>query len=406
MELRHAKGVANICALGTEKEYSIMRVSYNATAMVACNILNKNDKALSLSTQKLSSGYSINRAKDNPSGYALSRKMREQIASLSQASDNASTGIDIIETADGALAEVQEMLQRLNELCVQSANGTLTTADRSSLDTEVQELKEEIQRVADDTEFNGKALLDGTFSLRGYTSDIDVKVQNYAKSIDAGEYTVDLTGFLASSYDTETGYILTEDASGTSLISSYGVTVTDSSGTAVTGIGISAITDNQVTITGDNNFSLTLTLDEYISGSSVTVDLTGIGAMSVQVGANEGQTIDITIQDTGLTALGITSLDALTEDSATAGIQTVSDAIQNISYVRSQLGAYQNRLESTEKSNDATGENMTSALSTIVDVDMAEEYSNYATYQVLTQATTSVLAQANKRPADVLQLLQ
>jgi len=377
-----------------------MRVNYNTSAMVACNALNKNEKALSASTAKLSSGYKINSAKDNPSGYALSRRMKAQLASLTQAGENASDGVNILETADGALSEVQDMLQRINELCVEGANGTLSTNDRSSLDTEVQQLKQEVQRVADDTQFNGKSLLDGTFDLRGYTNNVNVKVQSYSDAVTSGTYSLTLSGLSSSSYDSN-GYITSAAAS------SLSASATDSSGNAVTGLKVASVVDNTVTLTGDNGFSLALNVDSsYTSGSAISVDLTGIGAMTIQVGANAGQTVDAQIPSVSLASLGITSLNALTETSATAGIGTIGDAIQDVSYIRSQLGAYQNRLESTGTSIDNTSQNMTAALSNITDVDMAEEYSEYSTQQVLVQASTSILAQANKRPAEILQLLQ
>lgn len=380
-----------------------MRINYNATAMVAANALTRNEKSLSASTQKLSSGYKINRAQDNPSGYALSRRMRAQITALSQSSDNASDGVNIIETADGALSEIQEMLQRMNELSVQAANGTLSSSDRKSIDVEVQEMKKEIQRVSDETEFNGQALLNGTFDLRGYTDNVNVKVQSYAEGMMSGSYSLQITGLTAASFDSN-GYI-------TADLATLGVTqpVTTVDHALPADVKVSSINDNTVTLTGSDGFSMTLALSaDYATAANqnVTVDLTGIGAMTLQVGANEGQTIDVNIRNVSVSSLGLTSMNVLTQDSSDAGISKVGEAIRIVSEVRSRLGAFQNRLESTGASNDTAVENMTSAMSSITDVDMAEEYSRYSTYQILEQASTSVLAQANKQPSDVLQLLQ
>ncbi len=465
-----------------------MKISYNASAMRAVNILNGNDNKLSKSTEKLSSGYQINRAKDNPSGYALSRKMRAQLAGLKQATDSMDNGVSVLKTADGALNEVQSMLQRINELCVQGANGTMSTSDREALDKEVQELKDEIDRVSETTEFNGQKILNGTFDLRGYTDNLEVKVLTYDPHVEAGSYTVVLTATAEAATDEAevTTVETTDDDGNTTTVTTTvvgGVTytqtqVTDSDGNITTDTtaevtkltyDISSLTDedgnallnpkiskqvgNRLTITADDGFSLTIWLsdtyqntmlakvdkayetaydtayDDAASANEVlttedlealtatytvtgednmgfTADLTGIGAMTVQAGANEGQTLDAIIPSVDTRTLGVQELDVLTEDTATKGIDYVSDALVQLSELRARIGAYQNRLESASRSGDNTVENMTSALSTITDVDMSEEYTTYSTYNVLVQATTSVLAQANERPSQVLQLLQ
>ena len=160
-----------------------MRINYNATAMLAVNALNKNDSNLSVSTGKLSSGYKINRSKDDPSGYALSRKMRAQLEGLMQARDNSDTGVNIIKAVDGALSEMHDMLQRINELAIKGSTGTLSDGDRELADEEVQKLKEEIQRVSETFEFNGQKLLDGSFQLKGYTKNINVKIAGYDERV-------------------------------------------------------------------------------------------------------------------------------------------------------------------------------------------------------------------------------
>ena len=185
-----------------------MRINYNATAMQAVNALNKNDQNLSVSTGKLSSGYKINRAKDNPSGYAMSRKMHAQLVGLMQARDNSDTGVNILKAVDGALTEVHDMLQRINELAIKGANGTLSDGDRALVDEEVQKLKEEIQRVSETFEFNGQKLLDGSFQLKGYTDNIDVKTAGYDERIENGTYLFDLTDFKnAQLYDAEDNFV-------------------------------------------------------------------------------------------------------------------------------------------------------------------------------------------------------
>ncbi len=168
-----------------------MRINYNASAMRANNALTVADNRVSSSLQKLSSGYKVNSAKDNPSGYAIGRRMDTQIEGVSVATLNANTGISIIETADGALTEVHDMLQRMNELAIKGATGTMTTADRAMVNEEVAQLKEEVARIARDTEFNGQTLLDGCFDLKGYTNNLSVKVGYYSDEVLEKVYTVD-----------------------------------------------------------------------------------------------------------------------------------------------------------------------------------------------------------------------
>lgn len=144
-----------------------MRISYNASAAIATNQLNRNDNRLQQSLGRLSSGLKIVNSKDNPSGLAMSKRMNAQIKGISQATQNASDGVSIIEIADGSLSEIHDMLQRINELSVKSNNGILTDDDRRLIDAEVQQLKEEITRISSETEFNGQKLLDGSFDLKG-----------------------------------------------------------------------------------------------------------------------------------------------------------------------------------------------------------------------------------------------
>ena len=175
--------------------------------------------------------------------------------------------------------------------------------------------------------------------------------------------------------------------------------------------------DNLLTIKGTNGFEMTLDLAKIdlekslenqtdVTIQNLTVDITGIGAMRLQVGANEGQVLAVEIPAISLRNMGIENLDVSTKEGALKGIGDIDKAVKYVSDVRGRLGAYQNRLESTVNSLDVTSENMTAAYSRIMDIDMAEEMTNYSTYQVLTQAGTSMLAQANQRPSQVLQLLQ
>lgn len=371
-----------------------MRINYNTQAMRANTSLAKADNLLSQSLQRLSSGLKVSSAKENPSGYAMSKRMNMQIEGLSTATQSANDGIAIIETADGALSEVHEMLQRINELCIKASNGTMTDDDRKLIQSEVEQLQDEITRVSKTTEFNGQVLMDGTFDLKGYTSDEGVKVQYYSDAVQAQIYTIDS---LNVEYDEE----------GSIINATLGALDKFPEGTAIT-----KMEGDRITLTAPNDFEMTLRIPNTDGGagtksiSSFEIECTGKGALDMQIGANEGQTLAIRIPAVSLENMGIDRISVSTADAAQDAIAKVADAIKFVSSVRSDLGAYQNRLEHTVNSLSITSENMTKAYSGIVDVDMATEMTEYTTKQVISQAATSMLAQANDRPSNVLQLLQ
>ena len=271
-----------------------MVVQHNLTAMNSNRMLGITAGAQAKSTEKLSSGYKINRAADDAAGLAISEKMRRQVKGLTQASANAQDGISCVQTAEGALAEVHDMLQRMNTLAIQASNDTMTSADRGYLDSEVQALKSEINRVASTTTFNEQNLLDGTFS---------------GKNLQVG---AEANQFIAIN-------IAAMNA---------------------TGIGISSVA---------------------VSGSANTAAETSIGL--------------------------------------------IKTALASVSKQRSDLGAVQNRLEHTIKNLDNVVENTTAAESAIRDTDMATEMVRYSNNQILAQAGTSMLAQANQSNQSVLSLL-
>lgn len=376
-----------------------MKINFNASAAIANNALTRNDNKLAASLGKLSSGYKITHAKDNPSGLAMAKRMNAQIAGVSVATDNAGDGISVIEIADGTMSEIHDMLQRLNELSVKASTGTLAEQDRKIINKEAQQLKEEIDRISGEAEFNGQKILDGSFDLKGYTDNVDVKVAYYGDEVKAGQYQV---------ADLKIG----TDKDGELDSAKSSVTITGPGGQTVAGAKISGIDGNIATITGDNGFELKLEIRSGIQKDDVTtvnnfkMELAGFGAMDTQIGANEGQQLGIRIPRISCLNMGIESLDLTTAEGATKAIDQVDAAIKYVSEARSRIGAYQNRLEHTVSSLDITSENMTAAYSRIMDTDMAEEMTEYTTLQVLSQASTSMLAQANERPSQVLQLLQ
>ena len=389
-----------------------MKISYNAAAMYANNAVNVADNKVSQSLKRLSSGLKITAAKDNQAGYAISRRMNAQIGGVGVATQNSNRGINIVQTADGALTEVHDMLQRMNELAIKGAHGVLTTEDRAMLDAEMKQLKEEITRISTDTEFNGQPLLDGSFDLRGYTNTQVASVDYYSDEVVAKNYTID-----------ELTVVYNDDGTINLDQTTFTPGPEFPAGAKITEVG-----QDKVTITGDQDFKITIAVNRDMAVNGVVVcapvaaadntqnppvpavplklDITGFGSMDMQTGANEGQQLAIRIPTISLDRLGIERTEVTTEESSDLAITEIKGAILYVSDARSRLGAYQNRLEHTVNNLDTTAENMTAAYSNIMDADMAEEMTTYTTQQVIAQAATSMLAQANERPSQVLQLLQ
>lgn len=398
-----------------------IKINYNASAILANNALNINDNKLSTSLERLSSGYKINSAKDNASGLAISRRMNAQIKGLKAAEQDAKDGVSVIEIADGALAEVHDILQRMNELSVKSANGTMTDEDRKHIQEEVESLADEIDRIGETTEYNGQKLFTGRFDLKGYTDNVDVKIDTYSDTMKTGKY-------ILTNADIEFDYnddeILLKSIGG-SVDNKVNVTKPDGSNEEYIVTG-----DNyHLKFTGDEGdefvIDITKLSEQYkkadggydlIPMTSLSLNLTGYGAMTFQVGANEGQTVDVRFQKLSLESLGFKNQDSdslgemvlnvSTQDGAYKGIEQVSKAISQISSMRSKLGASQNRLEHTLTNLSTSSDNVTAAYSRIMDTDMAEEMTNYSNLQIVSQAATAILAQTNERPSQMLQLLQ
>lgn len=379
-----------------------LKINYNVSAMVANNSLKMSDNKLTASLERLSSGYKINHAKDNAAGLAIARRMNAQIRGLDVATQDAQDGISVLEIADGALAEVHDMLQRMNELSIKAATGTITDADRETIQAEVAQLKEEITRIGETTEYNGKKLFDGTFDLKGYTETTEIKVNYFSDSVDFGDYTVELSDIAFEADGT-----VSSDTK--AMITRTGVNPPVTTEVAVTG------DTEQLILTGEKDYEIRLGLQDgwnlddagnTLTDVSVNMELTSMGPMTLQIGANEGQTIDLRIPELSLLNAGIKKTDVSTAEGAKKAIDEIKGAIAYVSQMRSRMGAYQNRLEHTETRLATSDENITAAYSRIMDTDMAEEMTEYTNLQVVTQAATSILAQANERPSQMLQLLQ
>lgn len=574
-----------------------MRINYNISSIIARNCLNNNDTRLSDSIKRLSSGYKINSAADDAAGLAISLKMSAQLRCLKQANNNANDGVSVVNTADGAMTEMHEILQRMNELAIQAANGTNADSDREQIQLEIDQLVQELDRIAETTQFNAQNLLDGSFAYKGYTNTENVKVMSYGDGVTSGTYMINVLEYY---HDEDTikdfdayikndvnGKVTHEDkfsaTSADKVRNALVTTTTINSGLKAFPDGSRVILeDENIVIKGENDFEVKLTLNDrtavkdsgvtttstvkyfstdsfknvrvesadgktkynirevnivketdkdgnqlptttttinsgatqnpysgltedfadaftdvlgnkaikvtdckydekkgiftitaaaaddptntntktknfkviienpngwdekkdgnYINSldpavrtnhlnhyldthkdttrttytigdetndkDSILLDLTGKGAMRLQVGANEGQVIQVEIPALQALYLGVKDLDITTEDKATAAIDIVGDAINQLSGIRAKIGAYANRIEHTITNLDNTEENMTAAYSRIMDVDMATEMTEYSTVQVLVQSSTAMLAQANERPQSVLQLLQ
>lgn len=380
-----------------------LKINYNISAMIANNSLKVADNKLGTSLERLSSGYKINHAKDNAAGLAIARRMNAQLRGLSAAEQDAKDGESVVEIADGALAEVHDMLQRMNELAVKSANGSITDDDRAIIQDEVAQLKEEIARIGETTEYNGRKLFDGTFDLKGYTNVTEIKVNYYSDDVNIGKYELSLDSV---TFDADGNVVVGEN---TKAIAKRTDTVDKEE------VELSVEGDSeQLILKGEDGFEIRIGLSEgwetkvNNTGTvqSFDIDLTGMGAMTLQIGANEGQTIDLRIPELSLLNIGAKKTDVSTLDGANRAIDEIKNSINYVSQMRSRLGAYQNRLVHTENNLATSQENVTAAYSRIMDTDMAEEMTDYTNLQVVTQAATSILAQANERPSQVLQLLQ
>ena len=393
-----------------------LKINYNVSAMIANNSLKTADNKLSASLERLSSGYKVNHAKDNAAGLAIARRMNAQVRGLKVAEQDAKDGESVVEIADGALAEVHDMLQRMNELAVKASNGTASDNDREIIQDEIVQLQEEITRIGETTEYNSQKLFDGTFDLKGYClNNNDIKVNYYSDEVNTGKYTVEVES------------VTFDELGNVNIDENTKATVTRTDVTPIKTIDVSVSgTAEQLVLTGEDGFEIRMGITSYVekdatgykftditderanggADNRLQLDITGIGGMTLQIGANEGQTIDLRIPQLSLLNLGINKTDVSTYDGAHRAIEEVEKAIATASEMRSRLGAYQNRLQHTQNNLSTSQENVTAAYSRIMDTDMAEEMTDYSNLQVVTQAATSILAQANERPSQVLQLLQ
>lgn len=451
-----------------------MKINHNITAQIANVNLKKDERKIGSVLQKLSSGYKITKASDDSAGLAISNKMRTQIRALEQSSRNAEDGRSIIETADAALGEVTNILQRIRELSVQAANDTYTIDDRVAAQDEIDQLLDEVDRISSTTEFNGKKLLDGSSSrafvcedgtnnlppARPISVSMEVPAGDYKFKIDAqatqasvdfnlptnypAEIMVnDVTLNVTSAQDAQTKILETCDkmnmkcqfgAQCKITTNTYGsdqkISVVDSTGTKHQSEGRDAkitlyttSTDskfestakytahgNSVVIRDNGGFEMRVELAN--TTGDVNLHVYNAGYMDIQIGANEHQSLSMNFEEVSCNSLGLRdsegndTINVCTRKGADNSILKLDDAIKITSAARAELGAYQNRLESTKSSLDVSSYNMTNAMSRIMDTDMADAMTEYTQLNVLQQAATSMLSQANSKPEQIMSILQ
>lgn len=490
-----------------------MRINNNISAVIANKHLLRNETSLAASMERLSSGYKLNHAKDNPSGMAISNKMRAQIRGLDRASQNTADGVSLLNTADGAIGETTSILQRMRELSVQAANDTNTDSDREAIQLEMTSLRSEIDRISSSTEFNTKNLLDGTLDRKAYADDVsrlqvsdfvsagtyEIELTQAAKraqvdgktpsgDVPDGSFTVngrkvelkstmtaneayeelrkqceygnvsaekDSTGKItlkSGSYNDEHEQVLgtawgegakisvsvdSNDAKSKEAADYFGLTdnsmnpahgenakvnlIRQSAQGSFTSTATSSVDGRKITVTDNNGFEMSFVLDKKsnengatstigpgtgTTASKIKIDVTDIGPMDLQVGANTRQQVRARIDAMDTKSLYIDDLDVTKTGGASVAIARLDSAISKVNENRARIGALSNRLDSTISSLDNASENMNTAISKLRDTDIATEMVEFTKDNVLQQAGTSALSQANELPNLALQLLQ
>lgn len=394
-----------------------MRINTNTAAMNTYSNLTSANASKSSSLAKLSSGLRINKAGDDAAGLAISEKMKNQVSGMTQASRNAQDGISLIQTAEGALSETHSILNRMRDLTVQAGNGTNTDDDKNAIQKEIESLTDEIGRIAKDTQFNTKGLLNGTEGATAVTVPA-VPGTPEVPALSATEIAAKVDGAdvdaLVTAYNNNRG------GEGTDL--TVGTATAEEAAAAILSLTDKDAMEAAVTeFTGAQTASATVALADFtgtpeVPGTPEQTATAGKTSFTFQIGANAGENIKIDIANMTSEGLGIEGLDITaapktdadgnTISTTDAALKTIDSAIKLVSEERANLGAVQNRLDHTVSNLATTKENLSEANSRITDVDMAEEMMSFTKSNILSQASTSMLAQANQMPQSVLSLLQ
>lgn len=482
-----------------------MKIYTNLAALQTLMALSNSEKKVMNQSKKLSTGFKINSSKDDAAGMAIGKKMANRIVRLEMANRNTLDGISLVQTAEGAITEVTNMLQRLRELSVQSSNETLEPEDREKIQFEVDSLKAEINATAFKTEFNGQKLLNGSLERLAFgNNDVVAKINYVSNGVAPNNfrYTIQSAGVpakVSTSYPFNTGVdgnvilnghtinIKKEDTSQeilkkiTDVANKTGVTVLNTTtevhlitnefgskekieikmdnpilanslgltegviygvdakiddlrfydinnnlDTNFMNTAVVKVDGNRIDITNSNDQKISIDIKVtthndgkfYLGDGTVVTDagvisqinmggsIKPFGPMILQVGSEKNMEMEITIPELTTSSLGLTNLNLLSTQSANHSIDILDNALENVFSIRAKLGAYQNRLEYTDKNLNISTENTAISLSRIMDTDMAKEMTEYTKQTVISQAGMSILAQANQRPQQILQLLQ
>ena len=381
-----------------------LRVNNNIAALNAYRNLSVTDGQMSKSLEKLSSGFRINRAADDAAGLAISEGLRSQIGGLKVAVRNTQDGISVVQTAEGALTETTSILQRMRDLSVQAANdGGLNSDAKSNIQKEITQLKSELTRIADTTKFNGSKLLDGNFAAKfqvGANSGetIDVAVGTAMSAAGLGVDTVDVTtGGPQWTFDPGAVDFADTTAGGPTItvdVKASGARTLDLTGWDTAGTAAAASTNQAI---------LQTAFDKELGSSGFTVKVGNYGELTAN-GPTGAVTGDLAIAGAGVT--GSATFNASAASGASAAIGAIDLAIKTVSSTRADLGAIQNRFDHTINNLNVAVENLTASESRIRDADMAQEMVQFTRNQILSQAGTAMLAQANQASQGVLSLLR
>ncbi|HEY2493946.1 MAG TPA: flagellin [Paenibacillus sp.] len=409
-----------------------MNIRTNILAINANNNLRLNNDKKERSMEKLSSGLRINGAADDAAGLAISEKMRGQIRGLQQASRNIQDGISLVQIAEGGLANIQSPLQRLRELAIQASNDTLTNDDRQQIQKEIDQIKDGINEIANNTEFNGISLLNisnsneatiipgspynsgvsasVTFNINGET----LTITDPSPSSDSNNIKIDIQTFNSDMFfvskfsDTLSIRLanLTQSKNNVrgieTVIQGFGTI----NGVDVSDWIVSGWADGTGPTTGVNEGPKNLTggIDPTLSTPDIIIS-SNYSIVNLQIGANSGESFPITLTDARTTALDIDDIDLSTRQGAELALSKIDKALAIVSSERGKFGAYQNRLEHMGNNVLNHGENLTAAESRIRDADMAKEMMALTKAKILVEAGQAMLAQANIFPQNILKLL-
>ena len=391
-------------------------INTNISSLTAQRNLGMNQASLATAMQRLSSGMRINSAKDDAAGLAISDRMTAQIRGSNQAARNANDGISLAQTAEGAMGEISSNLQRIRELAVQSANATNSTSDRASLNTEAQQLKAEIDRVSTSTRFNGVNLLDGSFSSQDFQVGANagevITVATIANTQSSALGTTSVatlngvaaTGFATAKTGVSGGFTIQDGSSTPQTIqildvgTNLAAAATQTERTAQMKDAINAKSSQTGVAASIDASSGNLVLT---SSHTITVGGTLGGTAGADLGINPAA-----VAATATTTTGFGAIDLSSVAGSTLAMKYMDSALSSVNTSRSNLGAYQNRFSTVVNNLQTTAENLSAARSRIQDADFALETANLSRSQILQQAGTAMVAQANQLPQSVLSLLK